>query len=165
MAEQNSGEKIGVFKTVLLIYTILGLHLLLIAGLVFLIIVFRGVFEYTLWILLGGVGLVGFSAYYFWRRLKRQGRSLKDTLNSPAFQDRPVEISFMGGIANVKLGPTGGNPSADHALVQGSSHDTAQLEDRQAAKDRRIGELSRLVQEGVITQEEFERARQKLSSE
>ncbi|WP_054690371.1 hypothetical protein [Desulfosarcina cetonica] len=45
----------GLVKSVMLAYLILALHLLLIAGIAILVLFFRGVVNYMLWIVLGGL--------------------------------------------------------------------------------------------------------------
>jgi hypothetical protein len=72
----------------------------------------------------------------------------------------------MGGIANVKLGAPGGHPDSARALGP-SSGETSNpgIEAPEADRSRQFQELNRLLNEGIITQEEFERARQKLPTD
>jgi hypothetical protein len=58
-------ENDGLVKSVLLAYFILALHVLLIAGMAVLVLFFRGVVNYMLWIVLGGIAVVGLSAFFF----------------------------------------------------------------------------------------------------
>ena len=50
----------GVFKSVLMAYSVLVLHVLLIAGLGLLVLFFRGVIQYMIWIFLGGAAALLF---------------------------------------------------------------------------------------------------------
>ena len=56
----------------MLAYFIVLLHVLIVAGIGVLIILFRGLVAYTPLILIGGLSVVGASAYYLFRRFKAQ---------------------------------------------------------------------------------------------
>ena len=152
----------GLVKSVLLAYLILALHVLLIAGLAILVLFFRGVVNYMLWILIGGIALVAFSLFYFFKRMRAEGRSLREMLKNPIFRGRSVEVSLLGGMATVKLGqPTGQLP----ALESDAAIDIPQLEDPEAARNREISELSelaRLLEKDLITVDEFNKAKRRL---
>ena len=94
-------EDDGLVRSVLLAYFILALHVLLIAGVAILVLFFRGVVNYMLWILVGGVVLIGISAFYFIRRMRAEGRSLGEMLKNPMFNGRSVEVSLLGGMAGM----------------------------------------------------------------
>ena len=96
--------------------------------------------------------LICISTIYFYRRLKAQGRSLRDTLNSPVFNGRPVEISFLGGLASFRLGS---EPNAK-LLEAGGYHDQKQLESPEAAQVRELSELAHMLNTNLITLDEFE---------
>ena len=100
--EKNRGE--GLFKSVMLAYFVLVLHILLIVGLGLLVIFFRGIVQYMIWVFLFGFIAILGSFYYFYRRMKAEGRSLREMLRSPLFLDRPVEVSLLGGLASFKVG-------------------------------------------------------------
>jgi hypothetical protein len=91
----------GLVKSVLLAYFILALHVLLIAGMAILVLFFRGMVNYMLWIFLGGIVLIGLSAFYFIRRMRAEGKSLREMLRNPMFNGRSVEVSLLGGMATV----------------------------------------------------------------
>ena len=152
----------GLVKSVLLAYFILALHVLLIAGMAILVLFFRGVVNYMLWILIGGIALVAFSLFYFFRRMRAEGRSLREMLKNPMFSGRSVEVSLLGGMATVKLGqPTKQFP----ALEGGSTINIPQLEDPETARHREISELSelaRLLEKDLITVDEFNKAKRRL---
>ena len=84
---EKKGGRDGVFKSVLLAYFILTFHVLLIAGMAVLVLFFRGVVNYMVWILLGGIALVGFSAFYMIRRMRAEGKSLREILRNPCLKD------------------------------------------------------------------------------
>jgi hypothetical protein len=151
-------ESDGVFKSVITAYAILLLHVLLIAVLGVMVIFFRGIVSYMLWIFLGLTLLIGISAIYFYRRLKAQGRSLRDTLNSPVFNGRPVEISFLGGLASFRLGSETNAPLLD----AGGYRDQKQLESPEAARVRELSELAHMLDTNLITLDEFEMLKKRI---
>lgn len=154
-------ESDGLIKSVMLAYFILALHVLLIAGMAILVLFFRGVVNYMLWILLGGIALVGFSAFYFFRRMRAEGKSLGEMLKNPMFNGRSVEVSLLGGMATVKLGQPSRLPAIGHDVPI----DIPRLEDPDAVRNREVlelTELARLLEKDLITLEEFNQAKQRL---
>ena len=102
----------GLIKSIVLAHVVLILHLFLFALLGLLVTFLSGVMHYMTWILLGGMVLVALSAYLFYRRLRRQGKSIGEALRSPEFAGRSMEISLLGGMATLRLG----EPDARKAL-------------------------------------------------
>ena len=148
-------------KSVLLAYFILALHVLLIAGMAILVIFFRGVVNYLLWIFLGGMVLIGFFALYFVRRMRAEGRSLREMLRNPMFNGRSLEVSLLGGMATVKLGQTSQPPAIGHDVAI----DIPSLEDPDASRRREVSELAelaRLLEKDLITVDEFKKAKRHL---
>ncbi len=154
---QSGGE--GLFKSVMLAYLILVLHVLLLVGLGLIVFFFRGIAEYMFWIVLcGALGILG-SGYWFYRKMKAEGQSLKETLNSPVFRDRTVEVSLMGGMASVRVGHSG---SRQPMLPPGEKDRPQQLEWTEDNQVHELTELARLLKSGMITLDEFEQAKQKI---
>jgi hypothetical protein len=154
-------ESDGVFKSVLIASFILTLHILLIAIIATLVLFFRGVVNYILWILIGGLGLIILSGLYFIRRLRAEGRSLRDALNNPMFNGRSVEVSLLGGAATVRLG----KPSRLLPLDSDAAINMPRLESPDAAHHREVAELAelaRLLEKDLITIDEFNKAKQLL---
>lgn len=145
-------------KSVMMAYLILVLHVVLLVGLGILVFFFRGIVHYMLWIVLfGGLGILA-SGYWFYRRMKAEGRSLRETLNSPLFRNKTVEISLLGGLAQFRVGQPNGRPLLD----QDRSDDTHQLEWSGDTPVQELTELARLLQSGLITPDEYEKAKQQL---
>ena len=115
----------GVIKSIMAAHVILFLHLILFAALGLLVVFLDGLMQYMGWILLGGLGIIGLSAYWFIRRLRREGKSLKETLRSPVFRGRNVEVSLLGGMATLKLDQQGGSP--EDAIEAGNLQPPLQL--------------------------------------
>jgi hypothetical protein len=155
----KSGD--GLVKSVLLAYFILALHVLLIAGLAVLVIFFRGVVNYMLWIFLGGIAMIGFSSFYFFKRMRAEGKSLREMLKNPLFSGRSVEVSILGGMATVRLGQPSQQPAIGHDEV----FDTPRLEAPERPRNREVSELTelaRLLEKDLITVDEFNKAKRSL---
>ena len=154
-------EDDGLVRSVLLAYFILALHVLLIAGVAIRVIFFRGVVNYMLWIFLGGMLLIGISAFYFIRRMRAEGRSLGEMLRNPMFNGRSVEVSLLGGMATVKLGKNSQLP----AIANDNVVDMPRLEDPETSRSRdvsELAELARMLEKDLITVDEFNKAKQHL---
>jgi hypothetical protein len=161
MMDKNKPAMESHLKSVLMAYAVLVLHLVLIAGLGLLVLFFRGVVEYMAWIFLGGAAALGASAWHFYRRMKQEGKTLREMLQSPLFHHRPVEITFLGGIASLKIGGT--SPlSARDSLPEAWETPRHQLEDSTAMRVRELTELARMLENNLITLEEFNLVKKQL---
>mgnify|MGYP006307721303 FL=1 len=63
-------EGSGLFKGVFMVCSILLLHVVLLAGLGCLVLFFRGMIQYMLWIFLCGSALVTYSGYRVYKRMR-----------------------------------------------------------------------------------------------
>lgn len=152
----------GLFKGVFMAYFILIFHVVLLGAVGCLVLFFRGFVQYMLWIFLGGTALILASALYFLRRFRKEKEALGDTLRSPAFRGRSVEISLLGGMASVKLGQSQ-SPSENPALDgSGVMEPARQLEDPTTARIRELSALARLLEEDLITREEYNKVKQQI---
>ena len=149
----------GLFKGVMTAYFIVVLHVLLIAGVGLLVIFFQGIINYMPWILLGGSALIIATVYLFYRRIKKQGMTLRETLNSPMFHGRTVEVSLLGGLASVKVG--GGSGGAP-ALENNSSTQYLQLADPASVRLKELTELANLLEKNLITLDEYNEFKQQI---
>jgi len=145
-------------KSILLAYLILALHIILIAGLGLLVIFFAGIINYMLWIFLGCLSLIIFSGYYIYKRMRKEGKTLKELLSLPLFNGRGVEVSILGGLASFKITQT------EHLLgVDSSSHrKISQIENNTSTQVKEISELARLYENKLITLDEFKIAKQQI---
>ena len=143
-------------KSVLMAYLVLVLHVLLIAGLGLLILFFRGIVNYMIWIVIGGTLIIIFSAWRFYMRMKKEGKTLRDILRSPVFEGREVEVSLLGGLASLKVGKPG------HPPLEDFSSNVKQLEDPEAVRLRELNELVRLFENNLITLEEYNQAKKQI---
>lgn len=152
----------GFFKSIMLAYMILGLHLLLVAGIILLVIFIRGVVNYMLWIFLGGLLVVLGSAVMFYRKMRTQGKSLKETLTSPVFADRPVELSLLGGLASLRIG---GERFSGPARIAEAPAPVYRLEDPKTVRIRELEALANLLEKNLITLDEYNLEKHRLLSD
>jgi hypothetical protein len=155
MFQNRPGDSQGLFKSVMMAYAVLVLHVLLIAGLGLLVLFFRGVAQYMVWIFLAGACGLAVSGYLFYRRMRTEGKTLKEMLQSPTFGGRAVEVSFLGGLASFRLG----QQSAQRELP-GTSEDLLRLEDPDAFRKKELEALLRLLEKNLISPEEYQKAKQ-----
>ena len=138
--EKNSPSLVG---SVMIAYVIVLLHILLVFGLGVLIVFFRGVANYMPLILIVGLSVVGTGTYYLYRRFKSQGKSLRETLNSPLFKGKSVEINLLGGIASVKINS---NNSVSNQPAIGAGDQIPLIEDPESKRIRELVDLARSLE-------------------
>ena len=159
MANENKNQGENLFKAVILTLIILFLHVLIIAGLVLMVIFFRGVTQYMLWVFLGATGLFMASGLFIYRRIKSKGKKMfHDIENSSLFQGRSFEVSFLRGLASLKFG----QPDDLKAIENPSSEEKFQLEDPETVRIRELTELARMYEKNLITSEEYNRAKNQI---
>ena len=152
----SNGE--GVFKSVFVAYFILVMHVALIAGIGLLILFFRGIVNYMLWIFLGGSASILAVGYLLYRRMKKEGKSLQEVLSLPAFSGRDVEVNLLGGLASVKLGKT----DTPNQLDYQSPEQLKQLAGPGSIRVNDLTELARLYEKNLISKEEYAKAKEKI---
>lgn len=158
MAFNKQKEENRHLKSVLMAYFILVLHVVLIAGLVLLVIFFRGIIDYMIWIFIGGsAGIIALS-YHFYKRMKMEGKTLREMLSSPKYSGRTVEVSFLGGLASFKIGRSSNAP----ALDSDASGQFKQLEDPDEVRTRELSELVRMLEKNLITLDEYNKFKEQI---
>ena len=149
----------GLFKGIMLAYFVLILHVILIAGMGLLVIFFQGVVTYMPWIFIGGVTLILGSGYLFYRRLKAHGKSLRELLNSPFLQGKSFEVKLLGGMASFKIDVDG----ATHPPPAITAAEPAlRLEDLTTMRLRELTELARLLENDLISPDEYNKLKRRL---
>lgn len=146
------------FKGVMLACFILVLHVILLAGVGVMVIFFRGIINYMLWILIGVTVIIIAAVYYIYRRMKEEGKTLKETLSSPMFSGRPVEVSVLGGLASFKIG----RPGNMRTLGNDQPRQFLQLEDSSSMRIRQLTELADLLKNNLISQDEYNIAKHQI---
>jgi hypothetical protein len=160
MFKRNKAKKEsdGLLKSVLMAYLVLALHVLVIAMICILVIFFRGIVNYMPWVFLAVTLLILGSGYYFYRRMRAEGKNLREILRSPLFEGRSVEVSFLGGFASIRLNQPGDTlPPAIEATAR-----PLQLEDPETQRIRQLTELAKLLEKDLITREEYDSAKHQL---
>ncbi len=146
------------FQGIMLAYFILVLHILLLAGVGLMVIFSGGIINYMLWIFIGGVVIIIVAVYYIYRRMKEEGKTLKETLRSPMFSGRPVEVSVLGGLASFKMGRPDNMPT----LGNDQSKQFLQLEDSSSMRIRELTELANLLENNLISRDEYNIAKRQI---
>jgi hypothetical protein len=148
----------GLIKSIFMGHFIIVLHLLLIAVVALLVLFFSGVVAYAGWILSAGLIAVASGAYYFYRRMKAEGKTLREILRSPLFRGRSVEVSVLGGLASIKID----NAKAPAGLLENEPPPVLQLEDRGGQQIRELAEMARLLEKNLVTLEEYNKVKERL---
>jgi hypothetical protein len=154
----KSKEGNGLISSVMTAYLILLLHVLLLVAIGVLVLIFRGLVNYMVWIVLGGAAFSGFSIWWIYRRLKTEGQNIGEVLNSDRFKGQTVEVNLLGGLASFKVGLDSG----PRLLNDGESTAVPQLEDAETIRIRELTELAKLLQGGLITRDEYEKAKHQI---
>ena len=153
----NTSKQNGLMGGVMIAYFILILHVVLIALIGLVVIFLGGVAGYLLWIVIGGILLIAGSAFWFYRRMKKQGRQLRDTLKSETLHGRPVEVSLLDGLVAFRVG----GQAANQTLIEASAQ-PLQLEAPENDPLQKLSELARMYEKGLISRQEFEQYKQTL---
>ena len=82
-------------------------------------------------------------------------------LQLPEFKDRRVEVNLLGGLASFKIDH---NDPARRAIEGEITAPARQLEDPDLMRVRELSELSRLLENNLITLEEYDRVKNILFS-
>jgi hypothetical protein len=141
----------SIFRGVLLAYFVLFLHVILILGLAAVVLLFGGIVTYLPWVLATGAVLVVVSGYLWWKHIKRQGRQLRDILKEPVLQGRTVEVSFLGGLASVRFGPS----QELRTITHENSDVPKQLQGPKADRAEQLAQLAHLLKQDLITIDEY----------
>jgi hypothetical protein len=140
--------------------SILIFHVVLLAGLGILVLFFRGIVNYILWIFVGGCALIMGSAYLFIKYMQKEGgRKVQKILTLPEFQGRSVEVSVLGGLASFKIGRDDEKQPGIESNFIPVSH---QLEGPQSIRLRELTEFARLLEKDLITLDEYYRVKKTL---
>ncbi len=139
-----------------MVCSILLLHVVLLAGLGCLVLFFRGMVQYMLWIFLGGSALVTYSGYRAYKRMRDERKNLGELLSLPMFTGRSVEVNLLGGLASLKIG------DRENADIPYTLDPSRQLEDPAANRIRELRELARLFENKLITLDEYNRTKEQL---
>ncbi len=153
--EQNK----SVFSGVVLAYLVLILHILLMVGLGITVVLIKGIYDFRWLFFIAGLALLAGSGYYFYHYFKAHKQKISDLISDPAFNDRTLEISLMGGMATLKLG------HKDDSIKLIAAEEDVQIKQLESPKSVQIKELSELIRmldDELITREEFLRLKKEI---
>jgi len=156
--KMNTEQNKGIFNGVMLGYFVLLLHVLLIVGLGAAVVLIKGIYDFRWFLFAGGTIFVLASGYIFYRKLKESNRSLREAMNDPALQGKTLEISLFGGMASVKLGSNSDQPQMIH-LAEGNA---PALLEAPRSQVQELGELAKMLEDDLISREEFSRLKKQL---
>jgi len=152
-------DRDGLFKNIFIAYFILLAHVILLAGIGVTVVLFKGVYHYLPWIM-GSIGILVLTiAWIFYRRMSQHSSEIKDILSMPEFRDRTVEVRLLGGVASFKI-------TAKENQQMLIDHHPSTLSNRLLIEsdinkiEQEIFRLTALFKKDLITQEEFDKARQ-----
>jgi len=162
--EHNSTQKsIGIGSGVFLAYSIILLHALLIALLFILVLLFNGIINHLLIIILACILMSLLAVYIFYKRIRKNADKLKDILNDPTFQGRSFEIRLLGGAASIRVGQQTGTFIS--AIDYEPSSELLKLESPTASSVNQLSQLATLLEKGLISDEEYQQMKQNLLNE
>ena len=156
----NNDQNKGIFNGVFLGYFVLLLHLLLILGLGVAVVLLKGIYEFRWLIFLAGIILIGGSGYLFYQRLKAGNRRFTNLMNDPSLQNRTLEISLLGGMASIKIG----HKDENLQLINSDNLQYRQLESPTAIQLRELDQLTKMLENELITKDEFQHLKKKIVS-
>ncbi|OEU60873.1 MAG: hypothetical protein BAW33_06360 [Desulfobacterales bacterium C00003104] len=160
MTENKPKERSEIAKSFFFAYLILILNIVLVLLVGTVVIFFKGITDYVIWILVSGALLVAICSFLFWRRIKQSGRTLKETMKDPIFEGRSVQVDLLGGLFSVKMGhPT---IPGTLSLGDGAGPHLPQLEDPLTVRTRGLTRLADLLEKNLITRQEFLMAKEDL---
>ncbi len=149
----------GLLKSIFTAYFIVLLHVLILAVVGLVVVLFKGVYEYLPWIM-GAIGLAVIAiAVVLYRKFSQNTGDLKDILNSPQFQDRTIEVRLLGGAASFTI-----KPSEQTALSFDGASPTALIESPRQRTERKLIEINELYQKNLISKQEYDEARHRILS-
>jgi len=143
------------FKSIFVAFLILIMHVLLIAGIGVLILLFYGIINHMVWMIVGVV-LIAIWGYLFYRKVVEDSKDLKNVVGD--MKGKNVEIKLLGGLATFRMG----NSVPNNSTKQISSGRPKELAAPETDSVKSLTELSRLYEKKLITLEEYEKAKKDL---
>ena len=110
------------------------------------------------WILLCGFTVIAVSAYFFYRHIKNDGKTLQEILSTPLLRGKTVEVNFFGGLLSFRIGGSKDIPALDND----SAGHSRRLEDPATVRIRELTEIARLLENDLITLDEYNKTKQQI---
>ncbi len=128
------------------------------------VVLFKGVYTYLPWIMAALGILILLIAWIFYRQIKFKSTDIKSVLSMPQFQGKTVEIKLLGGLASFKIKPDE-TQQPIHSLIEHPSTTLEKqllIENEITQTEDKIIKLNALYEKDLITQKEFEKAKQNI---
>ncbi len=142
----------SLFKSIFVAFLILFMHVILIAGVAILILLFYGIIHHMVWMIAGFV-LIVIWGYLFYRKVIEDSKELKNVVGD--LKGKNVEIKLLGGLARFRMS----DPTMNQNVRQLSKHRPEALAAPESDSVKALTELSRLYEKKLITLEEYEKAK------
>ncbi len=156
MDSNNRTESSGLMKSIFAAHLILILHVLLIAGIGCVVLFFRGIVQYMVWILAFGSAGIFIIGWLIRRRMIQEGKQLREMLSLPALSGRTIEVSVLGGMASIRLEKP--KESNKNEMIGHSQN----LIGSESYHLRELSELVELLNQNLITLEEYNQFKAKI---
>jgi len=157
---RKKNEITNLFNSLALASTILLFHVILVLVIGILVLFLSGIVNYIFWIFLGMSALIAGSVYLFLRYMKKEGgKTFLNLMNLPELKGRNVEVNLLGGLASFKVK---GDKNASRVIETDVRPVTHQLEDPQSIRLKELTELARLLENNLITLDEYQQAKKTL---
>jgi len=145
----------SVFKSIFVAFLILFMHVILLAGVAILILLFYGIINHMVWMIAGFV-LIAIWGYLFYRKVIEDSKELKNVVGD--LKGKNVEINLLGGLARFRMS----DPAINQNVRQLSNQHPKELAAPESDNVKSLTELSRLYEKKLITLEEYEKAKKDL---
>lgn len=160
--------KEGLFASLLAAHVIIILHVVLLASIGMIIILFGGVYHYLPWILGGVAVFILLTALVLYRQVKNRSSQLQTILNMPQFQQRNVELKLMGGLVSLNLNPPESETiGVSHQLTDGQAPPLIDVSTKEVSDpvENQMDTLTALYEKELISKEDFSKAKETLTRE
>ncbi len=148
----------GMFKNISVAFMILVIHVLLIGIIGVLAIFFGWMAKNAGWIILAVSLITLIGGYWFYRKMKSDGKVIKGVLGESSLNGKNVEISFLGGLATFKVKDS----QTREIALDGPVNRVEELEAPKSKDVDTLSELARLYEEKLLTLDEYNKAKQKI---
>jgi hypothetical protein len=162
MKNRFNYDELNPTGTLVLAFIIILSHIIMLLLIALLILFVGFITKHLIWIIL----LLGFFAIcavlYMVFFLKRHRKGIGELLTIPEMRGKVVEVRLLGGLASLKVSDEGREPAS---LIECSGPaEKKYLESPELSRARELAELARLLEEDLITREEYQKAKNEMFS-
>ncbi len=149
----------GLTKSLFLAFVILFFHVGILLLVALLAVFFGFITKYFGWILLALGLVIAGTIFYIVYSLKRRSSGIAEVLKRPEFRGKTVELKILGGLASLKVAD---QPESGPLLEYEDRPEPRYLESPDSSRVRELSELARLLENDLITPEEYQQAKNKI---